>query len=74
MVTVNHAAAQLFETAASTFGDKTFSRDGCVDFLLTHYAMNLSEAKERSRQIITFCLRHGIIEKSSDAPREADRV
>jgi hypothetical protein len=63
MVTLNHAAARLFEEALELFQDRTFSRSDCVDFLLHNYDMTASEAEREVRSLLGFGLIMALVVK-----------
>jgi hypothetical protein len=67
MVSVNHAAAQLFECASSVVGRKTFSREDCVDFLLGNFSLGRAEAEAKARSVLGFSLRRGIVTRPQAA-------
>jgi hypothetical protein len=64
MVTVNHAAAQLFTLAQATAGRRVFSRSDCVYFLLDNYALSRLDAEKKMRSILGFGLKRHLVLKS----------
>lgn len=65
MVTVNHAAAQLFEQGQKVVGNKVFSRTDCVEFLLEHYELTHLDAEKAMRSLIGFSLRQCLVLKKT---------
>ena len=63
MVTVNHAAAQLFEQASLESSGQSFNRTDCLNFLLHTFQLNQVNAERQVRSILGFALRHGLVEK-----------
>ena len=61
MVTVNHAAAQLFKQAQELFGNSMFSRSDCVTFLLDHYELTRLDAEQQMSSLLGFSLKQGVI-------------
>mgnify|MGYP001827086001 CR=1 FL=1 len=54
MVTVDHSAVHLFNLALEAFGSRVFSRSECVDLLLQHFEMTVSEAQKKVSTLIAF--------------------
>lgn len=67
MVTVNLAAARLFEQARELIGDRPFSRSDCRDFLLEQYELDEVQAEHQTRSILGFSLRQKLIVRSRKA-------
>ena len=67
MVTVNHAAAQLFSQAQMTVGGSEFSRTDCVHFLLDNYELSNPDAEKKMRSLLGFGLKQHLIFKKTDA-------
>jgi len=65
MVTVNHAAAKLYEYARESVGDNVFSRSDCVRFLLKNYDLPSRGAEAQMRSILCFSLKHRLILKKA---------
>ena len=65
MVTVNHAAAQLFEQAALQSAGRFFNRSDWVNFLRQNFQLNQVNAERQVRSILGFALRHGLVEKKT---------
>ena len=65
MVTVNHAAAQLYECARESVGDSDFSRVDCVRFLLENYDMSERDAEVQMRSILGFGLKQRLVLKKA---------
>lgn len=63
IVTVNHAAAQLFKQAQASVGNGLFSRSDCVNFLLENYDLSNLDAEKMMRSIIGFGLMQHVIFK-----------
>ena len=63
MVTVNHAAAKLFEQASLHFAGGSFNRIDCVSFLLQNFQIDQTHAEQQARSLLGFALRHGLVEK-----------
>lgn len=63
MITVNHAAAQLFECARESIGANEFGRSDCVRFLSENYDVSVREAEEQMRSILGFGLKQRMILK-----------
>lgn len=63
LVTVNPAAAQLFEHARAVAGTRLFSRADGVDFLLDHYDLSLPEAESKLRSLLGFGLKQRLVNK-----------
>lgn len=65
MVTVNHAAAQLYESARESVGGDHFERSDCVCFLLKNYKLSDCEAEEQMRSLLGFGLKHRMVLKKT---------
>ena len=65
MVTVNHAAAQLFSQARTTVGESEFSRSDCVHFLLDNYELSNLDAEKKMRSILGFGLKQHLVFKKT---------
>lgn len=65
MLSINHAAAELFGMAQNAAGEKTFTRAEFFDFLLDNYQMSKLEAEQRMRAVLGFCLQRGIVQKNT---------
>ena len=63
MLTVNLAAGELYETARSVIGDRSFSHHDCMTFLIDTYVLTEEESRRQTRSILTFGLRHRILVK-----------
>ncbi len=63
MVTVNHAAAALFEQASLLPEGRFFNRSDCLNFLLQNFDLNRADAERQTRSILGFALRHGLVVK-----------
>jgi hypothetical protein len=63
MVTVNHAAAMLYEQASLQSAGRSFNRSDWVNFLLRNFQLNQANAERQVRSILGFALRHGLVEK-----------
>lgn len=63
MVTVNHAAAQLFKMGRETVGDGLFSRSDCVTFLLNHFELTKLDAEKKMRSMLSFGLKQCLVLK-----------
>lgn len=63
MVTVNHAAATLFEQASVQSEERPFTRTDCLNFLLHNFELNRTDAERQIRSILGFALRHGLVVK-----------
>jgi hypothetical protein len=63
MVTVNHAAAKLFEQASLQSAGRSFRRTDWVNFLLQNFQLDQSDAEWQTRSILGFALRHGLVEQ-----------
>lgn len=63
MVTVNRAAAELFEKAKASIENSFFSRSDCVKFLLDQYDLTNLEAEMQMRSILGFGLRQSLVIK-----------
>ena len=63
MVTVNYAAAQIFEQARETVDYGTFSRSDCVNHLLQFYDLTRNEAEAQTRSLLGFALKHRMVLK-----------
>ena len=64
IITVNQMAAQIFQHAREMFGNETFNRSACVDFLLENYQLSGQEAAGQMRSLLGFGLRHGLVLKN----------
>ena len=64
MVTINHAAARIYELASTTADDKTFTRSDLLNFLLDNYEVSKTEAELQLRSLLCFGLRHGVVYKN----------
>jgi hypothetical protein len=67
MVTVNLAAAKLYECARESFGYGDFNRFDCVHFLLESYDMSDQEAEDQMRSILGFGLKQRLVLKKAAA-------
>ena len=65
MITVNHAAAQLFECARESIGANEFGRSDCVRFLSENYDVSVCEAEAQMRSILAFGLRQHMVLKKT---------
>lgn len=63
MVTVNRAAAELFEKAKATMENSFFSRSDCVNFLLDQYDLTILDAEKQMRSILGFGLKQYLVIK-----------
>ena len=63
MVTVNHAAAALFEQASSQSEGRRFNRTDCLNFLLQNFELNRADAERQVKSILGFALRQGLVAK-----------
>ena len=63
MVTVNHAAATLFEQALLQPEGRCFNRNDCLNFLLQNFELNRTDAKRQVKSILGFALRQGLVAK-----------
>lgn len=66
MVTVNHAAANLFEQASLQSAGRSFQRSEWVNFLLQNFQLDRMNAERQARSILGFALRHGLVEKRTN--------
>lgn len=66
IVTVNHAAAQLFTQAQTIAGRSVFSRSDCVHFLLDNYELSNLDAEKKMRSVLGFGLKQGLILKKTE--------
>ena len=64
MLTVNPAAAELFETAHAVLADRSFSRGECTDFLLDTYEITAEQAQRQTLSLLSFGLRNRIVIKT----------
>lgn len=67
MVTVNHAAAQLFMQAQESVGNSVFTRSDCVSFLLDHYELTKLAAEQKMRSLLGFGLKQCLVLKKTVA-------
>lgn len=63
MVTINHAAARIYELASATANDKTFTRSDLLNFLLDNFDVSQTQAELQLRSLLCFGLRHGVVYK-----------
>ena len=74
MVTVNQAAAELYEAAQHSLKHQPFTRSECRDFLLENYDLSAEEAEEEALSLLSFGLRNRVVVKgghigvSNDGP------
>ncbi|PLX72411.1 MAG: hypothetical protein C0614_13855, partial [Desulfuromonas sp.] len=66
MLTVNAAAAELFEAARSVLADRPFTRGECTSFLLDTYDMTPDQAERQTLSLLSFGLRNHIVIKKGD--------
>ena len=64
MITVNHAAAELFKQAKAMAGNSLFNRSDCVSFLLDNYELSNLDAEKKMRSILGFGLKRRLVLKS----------
>lgn len=63
MVTVNHAAAGLYEKAFKELGREPFTRHDCHAFLLKHFDLEAEAAVREMRLSLAFALRQALVER-----------
>ena len=67
MITVNSAAAQIYERACDAVDYGTFSRPDFVEHLLRHYDLSRHDAEMQMRSLLGFALRHRMVLKNRTA-------
>ena len=65
MVTINHAAAELFAQVRLNFAGKLFSRLDFLNLLLLVYEIDRPEAEHQVRSLLGFAIRHGLVMQRS---------
>ncbi|MDT8440769.1 MAG: hypothetical protein RQ723_03805 [Desulfuromonadales bacterium] len=63
LVTVNRAAAELYQLFRSSCTGRPFSRQDCRQFLATNYELSVERAMSETARLLGFALRHRIVQR-----------
>ena len=61
LLTINAAAADLFDLAVKCFGSRPFSLQQGCDWLAGEYALDAQACRVKARELLTFGLRYGLL-------------
>ena len=61
LLTINAAAADLFDLAVQCFGSRPFSLQQGCDWLAGEYALDAQACRVKVRELLTFGLRYGLL-------------
>ena len=64
LLTINAAAADLFDLAVQCFGSRPFSLQQGCDWLAGEYALDAQACRVKVRELLTFGLRYGLLRQS----------
>jgi hypothetical protein len=63
LLTINGAAADLFEEAIGDLGGASFTLEEGADWLAGHYEMSVRQCRLKARELLAFGLKHGLVSR-----------
>jgi hypothetical protein len=61
LLTINAAAADLFEGATQTFFRRSFTLTEGIHWLAGGYDLSAADSRTKARELLTFGLKHGLV-------------
>jgi hypothetical protein len=61
LITINQAAADLFEAAVAAFAGRSFDCKAAIEWFAYTYDLTVDDVNSKLRPLLAFAVRHGIV-------------